>query len=114
MKPMKKMPSMSNTEIRIKAINMVNDYRPVLNDTEYAAAMHMATRVYKDEEGTDLKEVLFDAKAKEICQRMETRLNIALVLMDDSMPKTLRTFYVDTIDRQTQSWEEFKQSFSLK
>ena len=50
----------SSTLLRIQAINLVSDYRPVLSDDQFVNAMRIAVKLYKEGDAVStLKQTLF-------------------------------------------------------
>lgn len=104
--------------LKVKAIQTVNNYASVLTAEQLVSAMVRATNIYADEtkaESKDklLEEILFQKDYIEIKAALLTKAVQHEILMDNSMPKPIRAWFVDNnlmLD-DLSSWDEFVENF---
>jgi hypothetical protein len=94
---------MSQLELRLAAIALVIAHRSVLADDEYVDAMRHATRLSQGPNGTydEIAPAIFggNEKANLFAERLERRMLIHAILMEDKAPKWLRENFVREWDR---------------
>ena len=103
-----------NTQVRVKAIAVVNSYGLVLSDSEFVDAMRTATRLSfsnndEDDNDTDIRIVIFGEKMlQELTYRSNKEKWTQEILMDDTAPKAIRKWFVSNQDINLSDWARTK------
>lgn len=99
----------SRTAMRLQGINLVNDYRNVLDDNTYVSAMAVASNIYQSSEGdkaVDLFHAIFGEESDDIKLRMDTMLTCDKILLDEYIPEFYRMILVGQLREHKMTIED--------